>query len=292
MTGMVPLDAWAVAAILAKATGYGAALLAMGGTLFLALFPEASSMVRRVARRLAIAAAILGLAVVAVRLGLRAARLSGQGLAGAVDPVMLSLLWQSPVGTATAMRAMGEALVLALLLPGWMGLVPALAGTGLVAASYGMVGHALDLPGPAFVAILAVHLLAVALWVGALAPLRHAASGPEGVALLERFGRIAVWVVAGLLAAGMAMVWLLTGSLGALFGTTYGLVLLAKVAGVAGLLSLAAANKTRLVPALAAGRDGAAVALRRSIAAEMAVVAAILAVTATLTSVVTPPVNL
>ena len=34
MEGLAPIDGWAIAAIIAKAVGYGAALLAMGGPLF------------------------------------------------------------------------------------------------------------------------------------------------------------------------------------------------------------------------------------------------------------------
>ena len=58
------------------------------------------------------------------------------------------------------------------------------------------------------------------------------------------------------------------------------------------LLLLAAGNKWRLVPALAADRPGAARALRRAIAVEGLVVVAILFATAALTTVTTPPVNL
>ena len=61
---------------------------------------------------------------------------------------------------------------------------------------------------------------------------------------------------------------------------------------MAGLLGLAMLNKWRLVPALRGGRPGASQALRRSIAFEGAAVVLVLLLTATITTVTTPPVNL
>jgi putative copper resistance protein D len=109
---------------------------------------------------------------------------------------------------------------------------------------------------------------------------------------LHDFGKAAAFAVAALIVAGTALAWLLSGSLTALFGTAYGLALLAKVGTVAALLGLAALNKLRLVPALRAGTPGATPALRRSIALEMLAVALILLATATLTTVTTPPLAL
>ena len=63
MTGLAPIDGLAVLAILAKATGYGAALLAIGGVLFEFVFAKrAESSVLRLARHLAFSAALIGLA--------------------------------------------------------------------------------------------------------------------------------------------------------------------------------------------------------------------------------------
>ena len=292
MTGLAPLDGLALLAVLAKAAGYAAALLAMGGVLFVAAFRRlAARDVLRLARRVAVAAALAGLAVLAARFGIRAARISGMGWEGATDPVMLGFVWQSPLGAAALWRGAGEAAILAVLLPG-AGLWIALGGAVAVAVSYAQVGHSLGEPRAALAALLVVHLLAAAFWVGALAPLRRAARGPKGAALLHRFGTVAAGAVAALAVAGAGLAWLLAGGLSALLGTAYGLGLLAKVAVVAGLLGLAALNKWHLVPALASGAPGAPAALRRSIALETAAVAAILLATAAITTVTTPPTNL
>jgi copper transport protein len=77
-------------------------------------------------------------------------------------------------------------------------------------------------------------------------------------------------------------------TLAALVTTGYGRLLLLKLAAVAALLGLAAWNKRRLTPHLAAGDEAAARRLRRSIGAEMAVAAAVLALTAALGQTVPP----
>ena len=292
MTGLAPIDGLVVLAILAKAIGYGAALLAMGGVLFSAVFSQrAEASVLRLARRLAVGAALVGLAVLAVRFGIRAARISGMGFEGATDPMMLGFVWESPLGTAAIWRGIGELAILAILVPR-IGQWIALAGTLAVAISYAQVGHALGEPRAALAVLLVLHLLAAAFWVGALMPLRRAALAPAGADLLHYFGSLAAVGVAALILAGTLLAWLLSGSVTALFGTAYGLGLLLKVAVVAMLLGFAAFNKFRLVPALRAEKPGAAHALRRSISIEMLAVVLILLATATLTSVTTPPVNL
>lgn len=100
MQGLATIDVWALAAILAKAAGYASALLAMGGPLFLATFRAAPVDVLRLARRIAVIAALVGMAVLAMRFGIRAARISGMGLPGATDTMMLGFVWDSPLGTA------------------------------------------------------------------------------------------------------------------------------------------------------------------------------------------------
>ncbi len=291
MIGLAPIDGVVVLAILAKALGYGAALLAMGSVLFTVLFAKrAEASVLRLARQLAVGAALLGLAVLALRFGIRAARISGMGFDGATDPIMLGFVWDSPLGTAAIWRAVGEFAILAILLPRagqWI----ALAGSLAIAISFAQVGHSLGQPRAALAILLVLHLLAAAFWVGALLPLRKAALTPNGADLLRHFGNVAAYGVAVLIVAGAALAWLLSGTVADLFGTAYGLVLLAKVVIVSALLGLAALNKLRFVPALRAKEPSATTSLRRSISMEMLAVVLILFATATLTSVTTPPIN-
>ena len=292
MEGLAPIDGWAIAAIIAKAVGYGAALLAMGGPLFVLVFRSSSNDVRQLARKIAVIAALIGLAVLALRFGIRAARISGMGLSGAVDPMMLGFVWDSPLGAAAIWRGAGELLVVALLIRGIVGLSAGLIGALLIAVSYTFVGHSLGDPRWLLASLLTLHLLAAAFWIGALLPLRHAVGQPEGARLLHRFGNVASLTVALLVVVGLIFAWLMTGSFSNLLSTAYGKTLLAKLGVVSGLMALAALNKWRFVPALASGTPAAVPHLRRSIQIEAIAVLLILMATATLTSITTPPVNL
>lgn len=292
MEGLAPIDGLALLAIVAKAAGYAAAFLAMGGVLFDAGFGRAADPATlRLARRIAAIAALAGLVVLALRFGIRAARISGMGLDAATDPTMLGFVWESPLGTAALWRGLGEAAVVFVLANGPLRHL-ALAGAAAIAFSYAQVGHTLGEPRAALAALLILHLLAGAFWAGSLIPLAHVARMPTGAAVLHRFGIIAAWAVATLVVTGMTLAWLLSGSIAALVGTAYGLTLLAKVVVVAALLGLAALNKWRLVPALGEGHASAAVALRRSIAGEVLAVLTIMLLTAALTTITTPPLPL
>ncbi|AGI69202.1 hypothetical protein OAN307_c37460 [Octadecabacter antarcticus 307] len=292
LTGLAPIDGWALASIISKATGYGAALLAMGGPMFVLTFQKVPEDVLRLTRQIAIGAVIIGLAVLTLQFGVRAARISGMGFAGATDTMMLGLIWDSPLGTAALWRGVGLTLILAIVLKGAIGLVTSAMGAVLIATSYTFIGHSLGDPRWLLAGLLIVHLLAAAFWVAALAPLHRAVGGTDGAIILHRFGIIASLTVGLLVVVGTTFAWFMTGSVAALLGTAYGWTLLLKLLLVTGLMGIAALNKWRLVPALVAGETSAARSLRRSIRAEIFVVVIILIITATLTVVTTPPVNL
>jgi putative copper export protein len=133
-------------------------------------------------------------------------------------------------------------------------------------------------------------LFVVAFWFGARAPLLvvsprepHAVTG----LIVRRFSSLAVWLVPGLLVAGVVLAALLLPDLAAL-GTPYGRLLLVKVFGFAALLGLGALNKWRLGPAIARNGARASRAFRRSLVAEYALIVAVLSVTAVLTTFYSP----
>jgi putative copper export protein/mono/diheme cytochrome c family protein len=108
----------------------------------------------------------------------------------------------------------------------------------------------------------ATHLVAAGLWLGALLPfallLRAPATDSDHGTAARRFSTLGLACVAVLLVSGTINAWYLVGSIPALIGTPYGQLLLAKLALVAAMLSLAAINRWRLVPRLASGDPGAA----------------------------------
>jgi putative copper export protein len=169
--------------------------------------------------------------------------------------------------------------------------VAALAGASGLALGAALSGHVTQLvPAVAGQALLTVHLLLAAFWLGSFLPLLVALRGPQPAALeaLQRFGALALWSVPALVLIGAVLAVWLMGGVAPLVTSAYGRVLLAKLALVAGLLALAALNRRRLVPALAAGRASAGPALRRSIRTELLLALGVLAASASLTTLVGP----
>jgi copper resistance protein D len=93
--------------------------------------------------------------------------------------------------------------------------------------------------------------------------------------------------VPGLLVAGGTVAVLLVPGL-VVFGQPYGQLLLAKMAGYAALLGFAAWNKLRLTPALLKNDPAAVTRLRRSLASEYVLIAAVLGITAVMTGLYSP----
>ena len=127
-----------------------------------------------------------------------------------------------------------------------------------------------------------LHGIGVAYWVGALTPLAAMMRRLPVAALLvvlNRFSRVAMPVVAALAVTGCVLAIVQLQGFRPLIETSYGLILLTKLALVACLLCLAALNRFRLTPQLAIDPTNTK-SLSRSIAMECVIVVAILAVVA------------
>jgi putative copper resistance protein D len=103
--------------------------------------------------------------------------------------------------------------------------------------------------------------------------------------VLERFGQLAVFVVAVLFSGGLFLSYELTGW-NNLFTDTYGNLLLTKLAFVGAILMLAAFHKLYLVPQLLHSRDAAG--LKKSIFLEKIIGAGIFGITTVMTTLVGP----
>jgi copper transport protein len=158
-----------------------------------------------------------------------------------------------------------------------------------LAATPALAGHA-DVTGAAAVLSDTAHVVAAAAWGGGLLFLLLAlawSGGPRWHAaarLVPRFSTLAVVSVAVLLVAGTVNGYLQVRSWRALIDTTYGRLLLVKVALVVPLLVLGAFNKRFSLPRL---RDELASAVERRrfvlvTATELSLVVVVLAVTAAL----------
>ncbi|MDA9249764.1 CopD family protein [Octadecabacter sp.] len=279
-------DAFGLAAIVTKFALYLGVMTAAGTVIAALMFRLDRT------RGLAVAFAVLGLMATILAFSLRGANLTGD-ISGMTDPEMLGLLWTTPVGTALLLRLLGLGLLIAGLFMGRVGTWVSLLGGVIAIWSFDHVGHVSGRDTALLDIALTLHLLAVALWIGVLTPLKRLASSSatygSAAEVGHRFGVVATVTVPLLIIAGGFMGYELVGSLDALIGTGYGQALIIKVLLVGLLLGLAAANKLRFIPALRAGDSAAANHLSKSISVEWLVILAMLGTTAVLTTNLTLP---
>jgi copper transport protein len=155
----------------------------------------------------------------------------------------------------------------------------ALAGVGIALAASGHAAAAAPqiLTRPAML----VHGIAVAFWIGALLPLAFTMRSAERQSSeLLRFSRAIPLTIAALVASGAMLAVIQIKQFDALWTTSYGLVLCAKLVAVLVLIGLAAVNRYALTPRVVAGDPIATQRLVRSIAIELVVVAVVLGLVA------------
>lgn len=278
--------------IAVKSLAYAATLSAVGSVLVLALLRTLDARGRASLRWTAALSALAAALLTALRLPLRASFLMGGTLEGATEPMILGMVADSPLGTSVAVRSIGLALILGVVWRGRAALGVAILGALLASASFALRGHALGEPRMILGALITLHILCLAFWVGAFAPLARAVrtSPPaEAGALAHEFGSRALWAVGLLFIAGGFTLALLGAATPSALSSPYGQMFALKLILFAGVFALAAVNKMTLTPALLAAAPEAGTRLRRSIGGEAGLVAAILIVTAAFTTVSSPP---
>jgi len=228
--------------------------------------------------------AALGIVLELLQLPLTAARMAGD-FAGVSDTRLLTLAVHSSRASAGAVTIVGLALLMIGLARAlWL----ALLGAALCVCAPVLTGHTSVNPQRALlVPLLVVHLGVGAFWLGALWPLLltlRLEQPSVAAAVLQRFSRRAGWLVPCLALAGLGMSFLLIDDVSVL-RRPYGLILLGKLTLFMILTVLAALNRWRHTPALP---QAATTALRCSIVAEYLLIAAVLAMTATLTTLFWP----
>ena len=279
-------DAFGLAAIVTKFALYLGVMTSAGTVMATLMFRLERT------RGLAMTFAVLGIVAAILAFSLRGANLTGN-VSGLTDPEMLKLLWTTPVGTALLLRLVGLGLLIAGLLMGRVGTWVSVLGGVIAIWSFDQVGHVSGLETTLLDLALMLHLLAVALWIGVLTPLKRLASSSSTYASAadvgHRFGVVSSASVPVLIIVGGYMGYQLVGSFTALVGTSYGHAMIIKVLLVCLLLGLAAANKLRFIPALRTGDPAAANHLSKSISIEWIVILAVLGMTAVLTTNLTLP---
>ncbi|HTR01351.1 MAG TPA: CopD family protein, partial [Candidatus Acidoferrum sp.] len=267
----------------------------VGGSFGLLLAQRSGLSLDRQLRSYLQVSALLGAVSVPVLLLLQIGGIEQSGFAGMFDLQMGGILLQSQLGNALRVRELAYVLVLVaagVALPSstcsvtrrWSGIVALLSAASLLGTSFALTGHVSEL-SPVARILLVLHVLAVFAWIGALYPLlmmSRAAEPGQVQRSMRRFGVLAVAIVGILVVTGTCLATQLLPDPLTPWATSYGRILLLKLAGVGLLLLLAATNKLALVPRLQ--RPGLLRRLQVSITAEMVVALAVLAVTAWLTT--------
>jgi len=211
----------------------------------------------------------------------------------------LSPMATTRFGEAFVTMTLVFALVLALVYLAWLldrvaFLVPAFALAVVFAGGLSLSGHDAVDPGSSWKTEIAdwVHLAAASLWIGALATMALLlwSGAPElRRAAFVRFSRLAMVLVALVLAAGTYMAIVRLPQLHDLWSTGYGRVLIVKIGLVCVALAWGAVHHFLVRPKLAAADAGLLSRVGRSLAAESMVGVAVLLVAAILVDSKPPP---
>jgi len=257
---------------------YAGLFLGVGGVFFLSVAGSRSRPVRRFATGWIAA----GLVAAPLSVGLQGLDALGLPLGDFSRAIVWEAGFATSLGTLAGL-AMAALLVApaALATRGAVARILSLSGLALVGLALASSGHAGAAP-PQWLTRPAVflHGVGIAFWVGALFPLAVALASPgaEASRSLRRFSRLAPGFVLVLIVSGGVLALVQVGSIAALWETAYGWVLLAKLALLAPLFALAAFNRFWLTRPAGEGDAAALARLRRSILAEIVLVALVLAV--------------
>lgn len=275
---------------------YAGTILAAGACLFAATFPQQAEAIRPALQRQILLGALLIAVVEPLRYAMFQLSIAGGDAGLAFSPDMVWMGLELPGGQAALMRIASIGLILVSGMwavgRGSLSWVLGLGGSALAIGSYALEGHTAGSAQPWWMSLLLViHVFAVHWWIGGLWPLASAARvlpGAELAAAVERFGRVAVALVAMLLVAGaIKLIWIVGWPLDPMNG--YQQLFAAKILGVVAILALAARNKFRITPLLRIDAEAGADRLRSSIGLELAVALMLLVLTGLITSTAPGP---
>ncbi|HEY0936689.1 MAG TPA: FixH family protein, partial [Trebonia sp.] len=292
-----------------------------GGVAFLILcWPDGGR--RRGAGRLVTASSLGLLLSTLLGLLLQGPYGAGTGLSQVFSATLIRSTLHSSLGPASEARevlSLAAAGAAGLLLPrlpaaplrtrrlagaGWAVLVTALAAT------WAVYDHAsTGVQAPWGIPVDIVHLDAMALWIGGLAVLaglalrheeRNGAAAAAAAHAVQRFSAVALGCVTAIIVSGVYQTWREAGTWGALFGTTYGRLVIAKITGLILLIELGyfarrlirrglspAGRRTGAGPVPGPAWRPAMRQLRWSVTGELGVAVIVLALTAVLVNTAT-----
>lgn len=278
--------------IVAKTGAYATTLLSIGGVLLCLVLRTLTPADHRLLRAQTLVAGFAAAVFSALEIIGRSLFLVGGAWAEAVNPQMLVMVADGPLGTSIAIRLLGLGiLVIGAALGRWPPTL-AIPGILLAAVSFSLRGHATEAYWLGIV--LTIHLLGLAYWIAAFYPLFRIAGSRSPAstgAVAREFGAVAAWVVATVAVVGATMLVRLGGAgpEGLVPTSAYGQGFAVKLLLFLALVCIAALNRTWLTPALLQSRPVAASRLRMTIVAESLIVAGVLLSTAIVTTLTSPP---
>ncbi|MBH0091327.1 copper resistance D family protein [Pseudoalteromonas sp. SCQQ13] len=298
------LSDWSVLLLLLKIVSY-LAIAALAGCLLMRLLNNESttpdtqlSCFNRYLKRWQITLVMVGFIGAILQIPIEAGAMAESGFAGMIDPFMLDIIWQSVIGEQVSMRV--PAFIIALFaVCTWRphsnsanvaNFVITLFALIILTYSFTLTGHSAE-KSLLIKSILTLHLIAIASWIGSLWPLYKSCqllSLNTIKHLMERFGQLAIIIIAVLLISGITLLWQYLNSFSVLFTSNYGQLIMLKLLLVSAMLLLGAWHKLRLVPQIT--QQHHVVTLKRSISVEMLIAVCVLLTTSVFTTLVGPPV--
>ncbi len=274
--------------------GFAALAVVIGGLFFTAFISPRAHDDRRL-QLMTGGALLAALLASAIALGLEGVYAGGYGL----SKFFSRSVWSAVIDTRFGHALVSRLIVLALLTIGLL-FIMLRRSRGAVAAARPLsvaavvalpitvaaAGHATTGSHVALAFVTdSVHVAAMGVWLGGLVALLAStrgaalATGPESVTVVQRYSRIAFVAVACIAVSGVVQGWRQTGERDALTSTTYGRLLLAKVAIVIVIVGIARTSRRH-------AWRGEVPPLRRLVAGEIGLAAVVLALTAILVNTV------
>ena len=286
------MDSWGFIAILNTIVLYIGILFASGTLFYHIIFETHLAKQAFSSRRTILIFAWLGLCSSFISYALKAVSLTGE-LRSAFDSEMLSILWQTPIGTFFAWQITGLVLLILSLFLDKKLIALGVIGSVIALASFTQIGHTTGNSTFLLKLLLLAHLVGISLWLGILLPLFKLCGQVqylETTAIIaKKFGTIASVVVPVLISCGIILSVQLVGSFNNLFTTNYGQSLLWKIIFVTCVLCLAVLNKAKFAPKLNASKPQSLRMLRLSVLVESIFILSALSITSIITNLHSAP---
>ena len=296
---MIEITIWDYSNIVSKLLIYIGVAAAIGGPSVTALINP--SVNKKAIINYIVISSVLGFIAVIINFFIQVGAFSETGFWGMFDTEMISFLWQSAVGESVLWRllaftALGFALFFGnldvmqekLRLKHATFIFLYVAALFSFAYSFTFVGHSADI-GWMAKWLLGFHVFTMAWWMGALYPLWLSCKflqPPQLYKLMCLWGKIAMFMVGLLTVCGIGLLFLFFADPLELFTSQYGQAMLLKLIFVVTILLIAVYHKLHLVEEVQ--EEAICHKLEKSIRNEMLIAVMILAITATLSSILGP----